>query len=354
MTSATQIPFDALVAYFADAGAAGAIVMRNPDFLDNLRRGGDCDLLTPNPAAHEKLLIQRLGQPERIQRRADVTSYFYRWGYIDHFPTCAWRGMELVDPEFLSVLSENRERLLVPALPRHLEAALTWVVKLLHDRSVKQQYRDAILEALRDHRTETAYLIERILGAHWGTQLRTVSNEADLVSVERELTRKRAAMYWRVWHRRPLRNSLGMIQLIRYEIRLRLRPQVPMICAEDLPAVTETVATACRDAWSAVAGMQTFPGLSWHPRRRLSWAPIALYYWMRIARVRSRGIVVLLPSSYQRAREVSPIAKKVLPGPELSLPTGDIPGSAVLASSLLASIHGRTIVGPDDRYEVTR
>src|SRR5688572_4967425 len=70
-----------------------SVVLRNEaDLFDNLRRGGDVDLLVGDLRRAERVLIRLLGAPVQLSRRSYAVGYSYDWGHIDLLPTVEWRG----------------------------------------------------------------------------------------------------------------------------------------------------------------------------------------------------------------------------------------------------------------------
>jgi thymidylate kinase len=243
-----------------------AVVLRNEaELFENLRRGGDVDLLVADLPAAERVLIRHLGAPVQLARRSYAVGYSYEWGHIDLLPTIEWRGAcYLATGKVLASRRTSAQGRSVPGLA--YQAAIAWLSNLLFGRFFKERYTITIHEAVAlDGAALRAILLEAA-GDTLGTNLwQAAVDGRPEVSAEWSRTLRRV-VWWRAWLAAPRRTSLRYLAYLRAEFRLRFSPPVPWVAvlgSDGSGKSTVVNALAQRFAGCPYANVRTF---HWRPR----------------------------------------------------------------------------------------
>jgi thymidylate kinase len=203
-------------------------VLRNHDVLANIARGGDIDLLVPDPNHAERQLVAKLGVPQFIVRRSYVAGLFYDWGHVDLLPSLEWRGARYLDG---TTVLQNR--CLSPSgLPRPRpahEAVVSWFSSLLWGGFFKTRYRDVIVDAATEDGEELARVLNTAAGRRWGRRLWLCAAQGRPEESERWVSQLRRAVWWRALARAPLQTVDGWLRFYLAEVRLHLKPPLPWV-----------------------------------------------------------------------------------------------------------------------------
>src|SRR3954452_9222622 len=124
------------------------VILRNEsDLFENLRRGGDVDVLVGDLELAERALIRHLGSPVRIIKSSYVRGYSYDWGHVDLLRSIEWRGARFLSTA--RVLEDRRLSTAGRPVPRIAhEAVISWLTSLLWGGFFKERYGTVIREAV--------------------------------------------------------------------------------------------------------------------------------------------------------------------------------------------------------------
>lgn len=162
------IPESALRGFLADLGD-GYAVAKAPHIWENLRRGGDWDLVVSDLPRALRMLEARVGRPDAVLRRSYVWCTYFPWGEVDLLPGLSWRGLQLVTAD--DVLSGAVDSSGAPrvARPAH-EAMAACVYPLLAHGSYKAAYRPVLERARLEDGAEFNGRLSEVFGpstARW-------------------------------------------------------------------------------------------------------------------------------------------------------------------------------------------
>jgi hypothetical protein len=234
-------------------------VVKNPDLWENLRRGGDWDLVVSDPRGAQRALVEALGHPRRVARRSYVVCYFFDWGEIDLLPSIEWHGLQLIDKERFFARAVHNTGGWRTASPAH-EAITGWIGPLLASGAFSEKYEDVVREAVAMDSTELELVLKRLFGRKLGSAVWSLARH-DRVSESRALTdAMRKAVRYRAFTRRPVRTCSGVLRFLYYEVKLRLEPALPFL------EVSRSEDTAAASQWrlmrdASVPGFAVFQGV---------------------------------------------------------------------------------------------
>lgn len=296
------------------------VVLRNEaDLFDNLRRGGDVDLLVRDLARAERTLIRHLGPPIRITKRSSVTECFYEWGNIDFLPSIEWRGADYLPVD--TVLEERRVSVRGLPVPRLAhEALVSWLTSLLWGGFFKERYATVIRQAVASDGSAFRHALTAAAGRKWGTRLYQAAVDGHPEVSKTWARSLRVAIWTRAWRRSPVRTVARGLAFVVAELRLRFDPPVPWLALLG-PAASGTASVldemvqrsnTCR--FASVRAFTCRPGpLARHCGGPLPTAEDArpsekpdrsntsvlllatdrlLEYWMRLVHLRAKGCIL--------------------------------------------------------------
>jgi len=206
-------------------GASGYAVLRNPDVVSNLVRGGDVDLLVQNIHSFSKNLLKSAGSPLMYMNRSYVHGFFWAWGHVDLLPTIEWHGAVFVDTKkILEKALLNSFGLSEASLP--YQAVISWFASLLWGGFFKMRYRDVIVQAAREHERELFQILEHAVGSLWARRLLEAAQAGRPEDSVNWVGALRRVLWWRAFRRAPLATVKGWVRFWFREIMLRIEPPV--------------------------------------------------------------------------------------------------------------------------------
>jgi thymidylate kinase len=220
-------PLDELCALLK--GVEGYALLRNPDVVGNLQRGGDVDLLVYDSKAFARLLVKRLGPPLMEMRRSYVHGLFWRWGHVDLLPTVEWHGAAYVpESEVFGKTYRNSQGLLESSTP--VQATVCWFSSLMWGGRFKDRYRELIVQAARDKTAEQfRELLIYAVGKRWGSRLFAWAQRGEPERSVKYVQPLRRSLWWRSLCRSPWRTLIGWVDFWAAETKLRLFPPAPWV-----------------------------------------------------------------------------------------------------------------------------
>ena len=222
----TSVPEAALTQCLRELNA---VVLRNEaELFENLRRGGDVDLLVADLAEAERVLIRHLGAPVQLARRPYAVGYSYDWGHVDLLPTIEWRGaVYLATGKVLANRGLSARGRPVPRLAH--EAAIAWLSNLLFGGFFKERYGDTVREAAALDGGALREVLIEAAGERLGTSLWQAAVQGHPeISAEWTHTLRRV-IWWRAWRAAPGRTLVRYLAYLRAELALRFAPPVPWV-----------------------------------------------------------------------------------------------------------------------------
>lgn len=140
----SNIPEKQIINFLQESSGFGCVLLRNFDFISNLKDGGDIDLAFNNIKLLDTLLVRHLGPYIKIVKRSYVRKYIYIWGSIDVVSEIQWRGLNLVSYDEIQANSYIHDQIRVADNVTVFIAAV--IYPLLAHSSYKAKYDNMILE----------------------------------------------------------------------------------------------------------------------------------------------------------------------------------------------------------------
>ena len=223
----TSIPRAALTRYLREL--PNYVVLRNEeDLFGNVERGGDIDLLVGDAELAERLLIQHLGPPIRINRYSFARGYFFDWGHIDLVQTIEWQGACYLRTE--AILEARRLSARGRPVPRIAhEAAICWLTSPLWGGFFKKRYAPVIRQAVEADGAVLEQALIEIAGNAWGRRLWRAAVDGCPEISGTWIQALRRAVWWRACFRSPIRTIQRYLAFVMTELGRRFAPPVPWI-----------------------------------------------------------------------------------------------------------------------------
>jgi hypothetical protein len=347
------------------------VVLRNEeDIFENLRRGGDVDLLVGDVALAERMLIRHLGPAIRIIRSSYVTGYSYDWGHLDLLPTIEWRGARYLRTD--AVLQRRRVSARGWPVPRIAdEAVISWLTSLLWGGFFKERYATVIRQAVEIDGVAFRQALTEAVGRKWGFRLwRAAADGRPEASADWAHSLRRV-VWWRACLSSPVCTVLRWLAFVIGQLRLRFEPPVPWIAILDTRDGLESSVSNEIVQRLGVCPFATVTAFPWHPRRigrahgsqltvdplgRLRREPIGWWtvlahaadwvvaYWTRVVHLRAKGyipacdgtsvdLLVDFARDRETARRLARLLWPLLPKPDLVFVLDSEPEVVTLAAS---------------------
>ncbi len=206
----------------------GYVLLRNPDVVANLTRGGDVDLLVKDPHSFSRQLLEELGPPLMHMERSYVQGFFWRWGHVDLLPALEWHGaVYLPSGKVLESAFRNSEGLVEASLPH--QAVVCWFSSLLWGGFFKERYRELIVQAARACEDQFYQSLEYAVGPLWARRLLQVAQAGKPEASEAWFRVLRRILWWRAFCRSPLSTLGRFVRFWVAEARLRIWPPAPWV-----------------------------------------------------------------------------------------------------------------------------
>lgn len=219
------IPEEKLKEFLTKCG--NCVVLRNHDFVKNLSRGGDIDVLVGNKLEAEQLLIAYLGPPLWVARRSYVTGYFFPWGHIDLLPVLEWHGaIYLANAQ---VFREAKQTISLHKPRLAHEALVCWFSNFLWGGFFKERYREVIQKAAKEDSLAFRQALISAVGNALGVRLWKIVLDGKMELSLNWIQNARRAVYWSAFLREPWGTLNRWIRFWQAEVALRLQPPVPWV-----------------------------------------------------------------------------------------------------------------------------
>mgnify|MGYP001454571731 CR=1 FL=1 len=206
----------------------GYALLRNADVAANLARGGDVDLLVDDPHAFSQRLLEELGPPLMRMERSYVQGFFWRWGHVDLLPSLEWHGaVYLPSGEVLGSVFRNSKGFLEVSLPH--QAVVCWFTSLIWGGFFKERYREIIVRAARECEDRLCRSLEYAVGPFWARRLVEVARAGRPETSVAWVRSLRRVLWWRAFLRSPLTTLKGWVQFWAAELKLRIWPPAPWV-----------------------------------------------------------------------------------------------------------------------------
>jgi len=204
------------------------LLLRNPDVVGHLAKGGDVDLLAKDVPAFARKLVVRLGPPLMIMQRSYVLGLFWRWGHIDLLPAIEWHGAAYLSSEdIFASANRNGHGFLEASLP--LQAVVCWFSSLIWGGFFKERYRSLIVQAANECGEAFYKALEYAVGPRWAKILFEMAQMGTPEASVKWVKPLRRALWWRAFRRAPFATLRSWASFWIKELGLRLRPPAPWV-----------------------------------------------------------------------------------------------------------------------------
>lgn len=199
-------------------------VLRNSDIVDNLSRGGDCDIICLNPEKSGEKIVEILGNPLRIAKRSYVKSYYYPWGHIDLTDHIYWQGLVLLKGE--DVLKNCKIEKGIPVVNSQCQGVIVLLNSLLWGGFIKKRYTDLMLDEFSQKNSDIFNILSVALGRKAALFLIENVKTENWNEIEKKVKSLRFSIRKHHFGKYPLRSFVGLFNFIRAELKLRISPSI--------------------------------------------------------------------------------------------------------------------------------